>query len=159
MSNMIYVTVTGKKQGLLSSGCSSYESIGNKYQTSHRDQILVMSMEHALTRAQNVNHGPLSFIKPIDKSSPLLAVAISNNEELDMKFDIYRTSFSGTNELYYSITLKKVYLSALSLVYPHAIDHSGDQPEEMVSVIYESITWEHHAAGTSGYSFWEERVF
>ena len=158
MSNMIYVTVTGKKQGLLSSGCSSYESIGNKYQTSHRDQILVMSMDHALTRAQNVNHGPLSFIKPIDKSSPLLAVAISNNEELDMKFDIYRTSISGTNELYYSIMLKKVYLSSLSLVYPHAIDHSGDQPEEMISVCYESITWEHHSAGTSGYSFWEERV-
>lgn len=158
MSNMIYVTVTGKKQGLLSSGCSSYESIGNKYQASHRDEILVMSMDHALTRAQNVNHGPLSFIKPIDKSSPLLAVAISNNEELDMKFDIYRTSISGTNELYYSITLKKVYLSSLSLVYPQTIDHSGDQPEEMISVSYESITWEHHSAGTSGYSFWEERV-
>ncbi|CAQ83559.1 conserved hypothetical protein [Photorhabdus asymbiotica] len=33
MANLIYLTIKGKTQGLLSSGCSSIDSIGNKYQT------------------------------------------------------------------------------------------------------------------------------
>ncbi|PVF10642.1 type VI secretion system tube protein Hcp, partial [Yersinia pestis] len=37
MANMIYLTLKGKKQGLISSGCSSIDSIGNKSQGSHID--------------------------------------------------------------------------------------------------------------------------
>ncbi|MEW7311305.1 Hcp family type VI secretion system effector [Buttiauxella gaviniae] len=159
MSNLIYVTITGKQQGVLSAGCSSYDSIGNKFQENHLNQIMVISMEHSINRVKNVNHGPLSFVKFIDKSSPLLGVAISNNEELELKFDMYRASSSGSQELYYSITVRKAYLNGVSIIYPHTIDHSGNQPEEMISLNYETITWEHHAAGTSGYSIWEDRVF
>jgi len=159
MAHMIYVTIKGKQQGLISAGCSTLNSIGNRYQAAHKDQIMVLSFEHALTRAKNVNHGPISFIKLIDKSSPLFGIAISANEELEMKFDFFRTSASGVNDIYYSVTVRKAYLHGISLIYPHAIDHAGDQPEEMISVNYQSITWEHIKAGTSGYSIWDERVF
>lgn len=159
MANNIYLTITGKKQGLISAGCSSFDSIGNKCQVGHQDQIMVVSFEHALTRGQNVNHGPVSFVKFIDKSSPLFGMAISNNEELELKFDFYRTSASGVYELYYSIIVRKAFLHGVSVIYPHTIDHSGHQPEEMVSVNYQNITWEHHIAGTASYSIWDERIF
>ncbi|MFU2318851.1 Hcp family type VI secretion system effector [Rahnella sp. PCH160] len=159
MANMIYLTITGKKQGLISAGCSTADSIGNKYQLGHRDQIMVVSFEHALTRSQNVNHGPISFIKFIDKSSPLFGMAISNNEELELKFDFYRTSSSGGYEIFYTVTVRKAFLHGVSVIYPHTIDHSGNQPEEMISVNYQNITWEHHIAGTAGYSIWDERIF
>ncbi len=32
MSNLIYATIKGKNQGLISAGCSTFDSIGNKYQ-------------------------------------------------------------------------------------------------------------------------------
>ena len=32
MSNIIYLSIKGKIQGLISEGCGSYASIGNKYQ-------------------------------------------------------------------------------------------------------------------------------
>jgi hypothetical protein len=159
MANMIYLTMKGKKQGLISAGCSTTDSIGNKYQAGHLDKIMVLSFEHALTRAKNVNHGPISFIKLIDKSSPLLGMAISNNEELELKFDFYRTSSSVSYEIYYSITVRKAFLHGISVMYPHAIDHAGNQPEEMISVNDQNITWEHHKAGTAGYSIWDERIF
>ncbi|EIS70393.1 type VI secretion system effector, Hcp1 family protein, partial [Yersinia pestis PY-66] len=57
-----------------------------------------------MTREQNVSHHPISFIKPIDKSSPLLGVAISENELLDAVFDFYRTNSAGALELYYTIS-------------------------------------------------------
>lgn len=159
MANMIYVSITGKNQGLISAGCSTFDSIGNRYQTGHEDQIMVHSFEHTISRDLKVNHGPISFIKPLDKSSPLIGVAISNDEELDIKIDVYRTSTPGSNQLYYTVKLAKAYISRVSVICPHSIDHTTNQPEEMVSIKYRSITWEHHTAGTSGYSIWEERVY
>ncbi|WP_380180226.1 Hcp family type VI secretion system effector [Kalamiella sp. sgz302252] len=159
MANLIYVTIKGKTQGLISAGCSTLESIGNKYQAGHQDQIMALAFEHTLTREENVNHGPVSFVKPIDKSSPLLGIAISDNECLELEFLFYRTSSSGINELYYSVKLTKAYIYRINIIIPHAIDHSSKQPEEMITVKYQSISWSHRTAGTSGYSIWDERVY
>ncbi len=50
MSYMIYLTLNGKKQGLISAGCSTLDSIGNRYQKGHEDQIQVLSLDHSMTR-------------------------------------------------------------------------------------------------------------
>ncbi len=51
MSNIIYLSIKGKIQGLISEGCGSYlisegcgsyASIGNKYQINHVDEIMWM---------------------------------------------------------------------------------------------------------------------
>lgn len=73
MANPVYLTLNGELQGLISSGCSSMPSIGNKAQIAHQDQIMVMSLSHGLSRAQNVNHQELTITKPVDKSSPFWA--------------------------------------------------------------------------------------
>ncbi|MCG3463395.1 Hcp family type VI secretion system effector [Xenorhabdus bovienii] len=159
MANLIYATIKGKKQGLISTACSTFDSIGNKYQSGHENEIFIISFEHEITRMSNVNHRPVSFIKPIDKSSPLLGVSISNNEELEIEFFFYRTSITGGNELYYSVKLQKAFIERINVSYPHSINHANQQPEEMISIKYASITWQHLAAGTSGYSFWEDSVY
>ncbi|AVF36684.1 Hcp family type VI secretion system effector [Rahnella sikkimica] len=159
MAHNIYLTLTGKKQGLISAGCSTFDSIGNAYQSSHRDQILVYELSHTITRDQNVVHHPVTFKKPIDKSSPLLGFGISNNEEFDAVFEKYRTDTSGAQVLFYRVKLIKATLSELSVVCPHSLDHNDAQPIETVSLNYQSITWEHVKAGTSAYSFWEERIY
>lgn len=48
MAEIIYLTLKGSKQGLISAGCSSYDSIGNKYQENHLDEILVYSTTYDL---------------------------------------------------------------------------------------------------------------
>ncbi|PSH23591.1 hypothetical protein B7R74_02860 [Yersinia pseudotuberculosis] len=70
MANLIYLTLKGKKQGLISSGCSSLDSIGNKCQTDHANEILIYSLSHSLTREQNSSRHPVIIQKYIDKSSP-----------------------------------------------------------------------------------------
>jgi type VI secretion system Hcp family effector len=159
MANLIFATIKGNKQGLISAGCSTFDSIGNKYQAGHEDEIMILSFEHEITRSMHVNHGPVAFIKPIDKSSPLLGIAISNNEKLDIIIKQYRTSSNGGVELFYSIKLTDAYLERIKVIYPHSIDNSSGQPEELVCVKYTSITWQHHIAGTSGYSIWDDRVY
>ena len=135
-------------------------SIGNKAQIAHQDQIMVTSLSHGLSRAQNVNHQELTITKPVDKSSPLLGKAISENECLTCDFCIlpHQPAF-GINEPYYKLKLANARLSNIGLTVPHTINDSPGQAEESVSFTYESINWEHSVAGTSAYSLWSERIF
>lgn len=159
MANSIYVSIKGKTQGLISAGCCSYDSIGNRYQTAHKDRAFVLSLDTEIIRNQHVNHLPVRFKKLIDKSSPLLGVAISNNEELELSFYLYRTSQEGQQEQYFQMELRGATLNRMGMACPHCIDDADAQPEEHLSVSYQSITWKHLMAGTSGYSIWEDRVY
>ncbi|CAE13903.1 unnamed protein product [Photorhabdus laumondii subsp. laumondii TTO1] len=71
---------------MISAGCSSIDSIGNKGQLDHTDQIFIYNLNHSLTWDQHVKHHPITFKKPVDKSSPLLGIAMSENEVLDGMF-------------------------------------------------------------------------
>ena len=95
----------------------------------------------------------------MDKSSPLLGKAITDNETLNCEFNFYRTSPAGLNECYYAIKLINARISSIHLQVPHTIDDSAGQPEEIIELSYESISWEHLIAGTSAYSLWDERIF
>lgn len=152
MGNLIYLTIEGSQQGLISRGCGTLDSIGNKYQEGKEDEIIIIEYSSTITRSQNVSHHPIEFIKNIDKSSPLLLVAISNNEVLKLTFDFYRTSQHGKNEKYYTIVLNQASIVDYSTRYPHSINSNSSQPEESVLVQYRDITCSHHIAGTSGYS-------
>lgn len=159
MANIAYLTLNGQFQGLISAGCSSLDSIGNKAQIAHVDQIMILGLNHGITRDQNVNHQTFSFIKPVDKSSPLLGKAITENEILTCDFDFYRTNRAGNSELYYKVKLTNARISDIHLEIPHTITDSNSQPEESISLIYETINWEHCIAGTSSFSLWESRIF
>jgi len=158
MANLIYLTLSGKNQGQISAGCMSLDSIGNKAQIAHLNQIMVCELNHRLTRIDNVNHHCLTIRKPIDKSSPLLSKSINDNEILTCEFPVYRTNRFGINELYYIIKLTDARICDLQLHIPHVVDDSKGLAEETVAFVYEAISWEHCTAGTSSYSLWMDRV-
>ena len=159
MSNIIYASIIGEKQGLISAGCGTSASIGNKYQINHMDEIFVLQFDHSMSRERNVIHHPVKFYKPIDKSSPLLSSAISENETLAVVFNFYRTARGGGLDRFYTVELQNAHLSNISSCYPHVLTHAGNQPEEVIVLNYENITWKHLSAGTESYSFWDERIY
>lgn len=108
-----------------------------------------LSMKHA--RQQNVNHHELQIIKPVDRSSPLLNKAINDNETLECEISLYRTTPTGMQEIYYKIKLFKAHISNIKLIVSHNIIENGNEAQERVSFIYESISWEHCMASTSAY--------
>lgn len=78
-----------KKQGLISSGCSSQDSIGNKCQVGHFDEIMVLAYSHDRVAGSDGSvtggrgqHKPVVITKNIDKSSPLIAGALHDGEEI-----------------------------------------------------------------------------
>lgn len=152
MSYLIYLTLEGANQGLISKGCSTKESIGNRYQLGHENEIQVIGLNHSMTRTQNSTHHPLQILKPIDKSSPLLGVALNNNELFNAVFYFYRTNGQGGLEKFYELKLTKASLVEVSCVYPNSINNNDLMPYEKLLVKYESISWRHLSAGTEGYS-------
>ncbi|MGJ0639359.1 type VI secretion system tube protein TssD [Xenorhabdus bovienii] len=152
MSHIIYLSLKGKKQGLISAGCSTPESIGNRYQAGRENEIQVLSVSHTVSRDQNAHHHPVSFTKPIDKSSPLLAMAIDGNELLEAVFLSYRTSPMGQLEAFYEIKLTGATIVDFACHYPHSINSNDQIPYETVQLDYKSISCRHLIAGTSGYS-------
>ena len=161
MANHSYMTIIGKKQGLISAGCSSQDSIGNKCQAGHEDEIMVLACSHNMaagndgtTSGGRGKHMPVVITKNIDKSTPLLASALHEGEEVECKINFYRTSPAGFHEKYFTVMLGGGRIANLSVQVPHAI-HMGDaQPQEFMAIRYREISWVHHQASTSAYSSW-----
>ncbi|WP_072037958.1 Hcp family type VI secretion system effector [Pectobacterium carotovorum] len=158
MSSIIYLELTGDKQGLISSGCSSLQSIGNRSQLGHEDQIQVLSLNHSMSYDDNLSCHPVELIKFIDKSSPLLGVSVSSNERLTANFFLYRVNSAGQLELFYEIKLTDARIVDISCNYPHSINNNEMMPYEKVHLKYGSISWEYKVAGTSGYSIWNDSI-
>ncbi|MGM3159342.1 Hcp family type VI secretion system effector [Dickeya undicola] len=159
MSHVIYLTLEGNQQGLISSGCSTFDSIGNRYQKGHEDQIQVLGLNHTITREENVAHHPIQLIKPIDKSSPLLGVSVTSNESLTANFFFYRTNQAGQLEVFYELKLTDARVVEVSATYPHSLNDSDSLPYEVIMLRYNTIAWTHKTAGTSGYSIWNDSQF
>ncbi|QKJ49172.1 type VI secretion system tube protein TssD [Proteus columbae] len=86
-------------------------------------------------------------------------MAISNNEEFDCIFDLYRTEDNGCLTLYFQIKITKATISNIDMICPNSLTHNECQPQEIISLKYESISWQYFLAGTSGYSIWNERDY
>lgn len=156
MSCSIYLSLTGEKQGCISSGCGDISSIGNKCQVGHLDEIFVYSVNYGIQMMDNKSLSPLTIAKPIDKSSPLLFQAVNDNEMMQCEFNFYRLGSAGFMENYYKIKLQNARIIDIHVAHPHSMTHNDSQPEEIMSFQYSTLTIEHVIANTSGWVAWRD---
>ncbi|MCU6173568.1 type VI secretion system tube protein TssD [Citrobacter cronae] len=144
MSNIIYLKLIGEQQGDISDGCGTTDSIGNRWQQNHVNEIFVFSLLAGVTstgKCANLQH--LTFNKQIDKSSPLLVNAINNNERLFLEFWFYRINRYAQWEKYYYIQLRGASISSIQMrVIKDEID------TETISVDYDYILSKHLISNT-----------
>ena len=157
MAHTAYLTINGETQGLISSGCNTQDSMGNKCQSSHVDEITVLSCQHNMNNppgSSSKMHSPIVFTKFIDKASPLIATAFAKKEYVDCVIHFYRTNDRGGNENFYSIELKKALIISCNFSQPHTIFSHNEEMHETISLTYKEIIWRHNVAGTEGYDSW-----
>ncbi|ECQ7478209.1 type VI secretion system tube protein Hcp, partial [Salmonella enterica] len=144
MSNIIYLKIVGERQGVISEGCGSESSVGNRYQAGHEDEIFVFSLQALVSSAVvGVNHQGIRFCKPIDKSSPLFTQAINNNERCTLDFTFYRINRWGRWEKYYQIEVRGASVTAWWM----QIRLDGIA-EELITINYDYICSKHLIANT-----------
>lgn len=144
MSDIVYLMVSGQQQGVISAGCGTLASVGNRWQIGHEDEIFAFSLANSITSTGKGSqlHG-LRFCKLIDKSTPLFVNAINNNEQLYMEFYFYRINRFGRWEKYYYIQLRGAFLSGIQQQFS---ENSLDT--ETITISYEYILCKHLIANT-----------
>ncbi|MDF0733080.1 Hcp family type VI secretion system effector [Pseudomonas entomophila] len=157
MSYHGYISITGARQGLISAGCSTEESMGNRCQSDHLDEIMVLAFSHNLSNpgnTQRITHRPILITKHIDKATPLLAAALNSRELLKCEINFYRINRTGRHERYFSMRLAGGLIVDQRLEMPHSIYMNGQDAQEYLAIRYSDIDWHHHISGTSGYASW-----
>lgn len=152
MASQSYMSINGKTMGVISAGCSTQDSIGNRCQSGHADEILVLALNHSMASVSNVSqavHNPVLIHKHLDKSTPLLAQALAKREELSCVIDLYR-SYGGGQQKYFTLTLTGARIVGLNLEVPDVIMFNDAEPVEQVMLRYNAISWRHHIAKTDG---------
>jgi type VI secretion system secreted protein Hcp len=166
MAHTSYIKITGSKQGLITKGATTAESIGNTYQEGHEDQAMVFDFATNITVPRDPQsgqptgarvHGPMRVIKQLDKSTPLLGQAICSGEVLsDIELECYRTSKTGQVEKFYTVKVTDAVLVSqrLDMYSPLAADTAALPNMEEIAFTYRKIEWTHDKAGTSGTDDW-----
>lgn len=144
MGDLIYLKITGERQGDISSGCGTDASIGNRWQENHPDEIFAFSLSNGLVNTgSGINTRALRFEKLIDKSTPLFINAINNNERLFIEIDLWRINRFGRWERYYYIQLRNASVKSIqTYVALNELD------TEEIAVSYDYILCKHLIANT-----------
>lgn len=91
-------------------------------------------------------HGPLTVLKYIDKSSPLLYKMLCEGNTGDMELKFYSDNHPGGGiQHYYTITLEDVKIVDMKMAFPNV---------ESVSFIYQDITWTCEEGGIFFHDVW-----
>ncbi|MBJ9323400.1 MULTISPECIES: type VI secretion system tube protein TssD [Citrobacter] len=144
MSNIVYLKLIGEQQTDISDGCGTTDSVGNRWQQNHVNEIFVFSLVAGVASTGNgTNLQNLTFSKQIDKSSPLLMNAINNNENLFLEFWFYRINRYGQWERYYYIQLRGASISSIQMRVIKDEIHT-----ETISVDYDYILSKHLISNT-----------
>ena len=143
-----YMSISAENQGTIEGECDleSREGAIVVLATSH--SVKLPTDSRGLPNGRRI-HLPITILKTLDRTSPMLYQALSDGELLStVVIDWYRMDGAGMEELYYRQTLKNAQITAIDFIVENndsANSRIGHM--EKVSFIYDSITWSHEIDG------------
>ena len=122
--------------------------------------IPVLDLRHTLVSPRDLatgqasgkrRHSPITVVKEVDRTSPLLLNAWIRNDVLpSWRLDVFATDQLGRRRAAFTIELRNAYLVEISLT-----THDGPGlPREALSFAYEAVTWTWPDGRTSATDDW-----
>ncbi|MFT6154231.1 MAG: type VI secretion system secreted protein Hcp [Bermanella sp.] len=144
-----YMSITAENQGAIEGECDL---------EGRESSVVILGVNHSVklpTDSRGLPNGrrihlPLTILKTLDRTSPMLYQALSDGELLSsVIIDWYRMDGAGMEELYYRQTLTNAQITAIDFVVEESADVTNSRVGHMekVSFIYDSITWSHEIDG------------
>lgn len=144
-----YMTIVAENQGNIESDCDLDEREGSIVVQAIQHSVKLPTDQRGLPNGRRV-HMPITILKELDRTSPMLYQALSEGELLtQVIIDWYRIDNNGMEELYYRQSLKNAQITAIEFIVEHETDIANSKLGHMekVSFIYDSISWSHEADG------------
>ena len=105
---------------------------------------------------------PVSIRKRIDKSSPLLAKALCNNEVIEATFKFFRPNPAGdgTTQQFFTVVITEGRVASILRVSPDVIDPAAANhpPTEEVTFVFGRIVWTYVPDGIEHEDHWSQRT-
>lgn len=144
-----YMNIVAENQGSIEGECDLENREGSIVVQAIQHSVKLPTDQRGLPNGRRV-HMPITILKELDRTSPMLYQALSEGELLaEVTIDWYRIDSAGMEELYYRQTLKNAQITAIEFVVEHEADSANSKTGHMekVSLIYDSISWSHEADG------------
>ncbi|WP_434571077.1 Hcp family type VI secretion system effector [Pseudomonas sp. Z3-6] len=170
MATPAYMTITGAKQGLITAGAFTIDSVGNIFQEGRENKIMVQGFQHRVTVPRDPQsgqptgqrmHQPLIITKMFDKATPLLLAALTSGECMnEVEIQWFRTSASGSQEHYFTTKLEDAIIVEIKDYMFNCQDPANAHFTHLEDVhfTYRKITWTHEVSGTSGSDDWRSPI-
>ena len=154
-----------KANGADIKGESTQTSLGraDSIECVHFDQTCKTARERGSGMASGRRqYEPLLIRKRIDKATPLLWKAMSNNEQVEGVFKFFRPNpvGDGTTEQFYTVEIKGGFVNHIRDYVPDTIEpaSSNEPPLEEVSFIFNTINWTITNGGVTHEDTWGTNV-
>lgn len=144
-----YMTIVAENQGSIEGECDLEGREGAIVVQAIQHSVKLPTDQRGLPNGRRV-HLPITILKELDRTSPMLYQALSEGELLnDVVIDWYRIDSAGMEELYYRQSLKNAQITAIEFIVENDTDLANSKLGHMekVSLIYDNITWSHEADG------------
>jgi type VI secretion system secreted protein Hcp len=101
---------------------------------------------------------PVIIKKRIDKATPLLAKALTENAALEAQFMFFRPNPAGdgTTEQFFTVELKEARIASIKLWVPDATMPAAEAipPLEQVELVFGNIVWTYNPSGVQHEDSW-----
>jgi len=144
-----YIKIVGENQGSIEGDCDLEGREGAIVVHSAQHCVKLPTDQRGLPNGRRV-HMPITILKELDRTSPMLYQALSEGELLSsVTIDWYRIDSAGMEELYYRQSLKNAQITSMEFVVENDTDLANSKLGHMekVSFIYDSISWSHEVDG------------
>jgi len=153
-----------KANGADIKGESTQHSLGRE------ESIECVYYDQSVTTAREAGSGmatgrrqynPLVIRKRIDKSSPLIAKALTNNEAIEGTFKFFRPSPTGdgTTEQFYTVAIRQGRVATIKQIVPDTLvpATATEPPLEEVSFVFHTISWTYTNGGVTHEDTWNQQ--
>jgi type VI secretion system secreted protein Hcp len=152
-----YLTLTGERQGVINGSCK---------QKGRENTILVQAVEHEVTIPRDPQtglatgkriHHPLTILKAVDRSSPLLYMALTSGEHMKtVEIKWYQINEKGQEENYFTTKLEDALIVSIKEWKKNCLDPALAYLTDMeeVSFTYRRIIWRSMKEGVESEDDW-----
>lgn len=143
-------------------GENTQESLGRK------DSIECVGYEQSVKTAREAGTGmmtgrrqydPLKIVKRMDKASPLILKALTNNETIEGIFKFFRPNPTGdgTTEQFFTVAIKHGNVASVKGLVNNTLDPVlvNNPPLEEVTFVFQDISWTYTNGGVTHEDTWK----
>ncbi len=152
-----------KANGVDIQGESTQRSLGreNSIECVYYEQEVMTAREAGSGMATGRRqYKPLTIRKRIDKSTPLIAKALVENQKIDAKFKFFRPNPTGdgTTEQFFTVEIKQGRVAHQKQFVPDTIvpATATDPALEEVSFVFHTISWTYTNGGITHEDTWDQ---